>query len=112
MSDREEYHDSHVGDTDSENEEVVFKTTTATLPTAPSQLITRSDLEEIIEGWQEKFRKLTEGMRAIEQATEEVHTHMEGQIEHSVSAWSAPTVYSCQERWKHARKRTLFPFRA
>ena len=77
MSDREEYHDSHVGDTDSESEEVVFKTTTATSLTAPPKLITRSDLEEIIEGWKEKFRKLTEGMRAIEQATEEVHAHMD-----------------------------------
>ena len=76
MSDREEYHNSHVGDADSESEEVVFKTTTATSPTAPSVPITRSDLEEIIEGWKEKFRKITEGMRAIEQATEEVHAHM------------------------------------
>ena len=73
MSDREEYHDSHVGDADSESEEVVLKTTTATSPTAPSEPITRSDLEEIIEGWKEKFRKITEGMCAIEQATEEVH---------------------------------------
>ena len=77
MSDREEYHDSHVGDADSESEEVVFKTTTATSLTAPSEPITRSDLEEIIEGWKEKFLKITEGMRAIEQATEEVHTHMD-----------------------------------
>ena len=77
MSDREEYHDSHVGDEDSESEEVVFKTTPATSPTAPPELITRSDLQEIIEGWKEKFHELTEGVRAIEQATEEVHAHMD-----------------------------------
>ena len=77
MSDREEYHDSHVGDEDSESEEVVFKTTPATSPTAPPELITRSDLQEIIEGWKEKFHKLMEGVRAIEQATEEVHAHMD-----------------------------------
>ena len=77
MCDREEYHDSHVGDADSESEEVIFKMTTATSPTAPSEPITRSDLEENIEGWKEKFRKIMEGMRAIEQATEEVHAHMD-----------------------------------
>ena len=77
MSDSEEYHDSHVGDADSESEEVVFKTTTATSLTVPSIPITRSDLEEIIDGWKEKFRKITEGMCAIEQATEEVHAHMD-----------------------------------
>ena len=54
----------------------MFKTTATSL-TAPSEPITRSDLEEIIEGWKEKFRKITEGMRAIEQATEEVHAHMD-----------------------------------
>ena len=53
MSEGDEYHDSHVGEADSEGEEVVFKTTTATSSTA---LITRSDLEEIIEGWKEKLR--------------------------------------------------------
>ena len=76
MSDREEYHDSHVGD-ESEEEEVVFRVKTATSFTTPQEIITRSDLEEIIEGWQEKFRKLTEGMRAIELATEEAHAHMD-----------------------------------
>ena len=74
MSEGEEYHDLHVGDVDSEGEEVAFKTTAATSSIA---LITRSDLEEIIEGWKEKFRKITDGMRAIEQATEEAHTHMD-----------------------------------
>ena len=77
MSDGEEYHDSHVGDEDSENEEVVFKPTPATSPTAPPDLISQSDLHEIIEGWKEKFRKLTEGVCAIELATEEVHAHMD-----------------------------------
>ena len=79
MSDREEFHDSHVGDEDSESEEVAFRTTPATSPATQLELITRSDLQEIIEGWEEKFHKLTEGVpvRAIEQATEEVHAHMD-----------------------------------
>ena len=77
MSDREEFHDSHVGDDDSESEEVAFKTTPATSPATQPDLITRSDLQEIIEEWEEKFHKLTEGVRAIEQGTEEVHAHMD-----------------------------------
>ena len=53
MSDREKFHDSHVGDDDSESEEVAFKTTPATSPATQPDLITRSDLQEIIEGWEE-----------------------------------------------------------
>ena len=60
MSDREEFHDSHVGDEDSESEEVAFRTTPATSPATQPELITRSDPQEIIEGWEEKFHKLTE----------------------------------------------------
>ena len=40
-------------------------------------MITRSDLQEIIDGWEEKFNKLTEGVREIEQGTHEVHSHMD-----------------------------------
>ena len=61
----------------SEGEEVVFKSTTSTSITAPPELITRSDLHEIIEGWKVKFQKLTEGVRAIQIATQEVHAHMD-----------------------------------
>ena len=84
MSEREDYHDSHVGE-DSEGEEVVFKdgvevlenATSSTAPTPPPQMVTKSDLNEVIEGWKVKFQKLSEGMRAIQLATEEVHTHMD-----------------------------------
>ena len=76
MSDREEYHDSHVGD-DSEGEEVVFKATPPTSPTVPPEMITKKDLQEVIEVWKIKFQKLTEGVRAIQIATEEVHMHMD-----------------------------------
>ena len=37
MSDREEYHDSHVGDEESEGKEVVFKTTPSTSLTAATR---------------------------------------------------------------------------
>ena len=76
MSDREEYHDSHMGD-DSEGEEVVFKATSSTSLTAPPEIITKKDLQEVIEGWKIKFQKLTEGVRATQIATEEVHEHMD-----------------------------------
>ena len=81
MTDHEEYHDPHVGD-DSEGEEVVFrevveKATSSTMPTAPLEIVTKSDLQEVIEGWKIKFQKLTEGVRAIQIAKEEIHTHMD-----------------------------------
>ena len=44
---------------------------------APPELIIRSDLQEVIEGWKVKFQKLTEGVRAVQIATEEVHAHMD-----------------------------------
>ena len=33
-------------------------------------MITKQDLQEVIEGWKIKFQKLTEGVRAIQIATE------------------------------------------
>ena len=76
MSEHEEYHDSHVGE-NSEGEEVVFKTTSSTSITAPSEMITKQDIQEVIEGWKIKFQKLTEGVRAMQIATEESRAHMD-----------------------------------
>ena len=97
MSDREEYHDSHVGE-DSESEEVVFREGTAvvenatasTAPTAPPQMVTKSDLEEVIEGWKIKFHQLSEGVRAIQMATEEMHTHMDNPTEGTAARATVP----------------------
>ena len=55
----------------SDSEEVILKK-----KDIPQDMITRSDLQEIIDGWEERFNKLTEGMRTIEQGTHEVHAHM------------------------------------
>ena len=60
MTDHEEYHDPHVGE-DSEGEEVVLKgvvekATSSTMPTAPPEIVTKSDLQEVIEGWKIKFQ--------------------------------------------------------
>ena len=81
MTDHEEYHDPHVGE-DSEDEEGVFKgvvekATSSKMPTATPEIVTKSDLREVIEGWKIKFQKLTEGVRAIQIATEEIHSHMD-----------------------------------
>ena len=56
----------------SESGEVILKNMNI-----PQDMITRSDLQEIIDGWEEKFNKLTEGVRAIEHGTHEVHAHMD-----------------------------------
>ena len=50
----------------------------------PQDMITRSDLQEIIDGWEERFNKLTEGMRTIEQGTHEVHAHMDMVMKDSI----------------------------
>ena len=57
--------------------EVVEKATSSTVLTTPPEIVTKSDLQEVIEGWKIKFQKLTEGVRAIQIATEEVHPHMD-----------------------------------
>ena len=84
MSEREESHDSHV-DENSEGEEVIFRegaaavenSTASTAPTASPQMVTKSDLEDVIEGWKIKFHQLSEGIRAIQMASsEKFNTHM------------------------------------
>ena len=71
----------HVADTEtagdddlygSESGEVILKTRDT-----PQDPIARNDIREVIEGWEEKFNKITEGVRALEQNTHEVHTHMD-----------------------------------
>ena len=74
------FHPPHVaedtaGDDDlygSKSGEVILKTRNI-----PQESITRSDIREIIDVWEEKFNKLTEGVRALELNTHEAHTHMD-----------------------------------
>ena len=56
----------------SDTEEIILKKMDI-----PQDMITRSDLQKIIDGWEERFNKLTEGMRTIEQGMHEVHAHMD-----------------------------------
>ena len=53
----------------SESEEVVLKT--------PQDPITRKDIRELINCWEEKSKKITERVRALEIGTHDVHAHMD-----------------------------------
>ena len=53
----------------SESEKVVLK--------PPQVPITHIDLRELIDIWEDKFKKITEGVRALEIGTHDVHTHMD-----------------------------------
>ena len=86
MSEREESHDSHVdGGSQSEGEEVVFRecatgvesSTASPAHTASPQMVTKSDLQDIIDGWKTKFHQLSEGIRAIQMASEKFNAHMD-----------------------------------
>ena len=81
MSEREESQDSHV-DEESDGGEVIFRegavgnSTASTAPIASPQMVTKGDLQEVIEGWKTKFHQLSVGIRAIQMASE-FNTHMD-----------------------------------
>ena len=54
-------------ETHEKNEEIVFKED-APAVTASPQMVTKGELDEIIEGWKVKFHQLSEGMCAIKKA--------------------------------------------
>ena len=84
MSEREKSHVSHE-DGESDGEEVIFRegaagvenSTASTAPTTSPQMVTKSDLQEVIEGWKTKFHQLSEGIRAIQMASQQFNTHMD-----------------------------------
>ena len=49
----------------SESDEVIL---------APQEPITRKDIRELVQSWEDKFQKMTEGVRALEMSTHNVHT--------------------------------------
>ena len=81
MSEREIYHDSQADrEGDSDGGEVVFRSVeNSTPPThnTSSQLVTADDLQEIIEGWQEKFQHLSEGIRDIQLASDKSNANID-----------------------------------
>ena len=63
--------DSEAEELDREEEEEVILRTPSEAP------VTRTDIRELMNEWEEKFHKITEGLRAVEVNTHEVHTHMD-----------------------------------
>ena len=53
----------------SDSEEVVLK--------SPEDAITRKDIRELMNGWEDKSHKISEGVRVFEMSTHDVHTHMD-----------------------------------
>ena len=52
----------------SESDEVIL---------SPQEPITRRDIRELIQNWEDKFEKMTEGVHALEMSTHDVHTHLD-----------------------------------
>ena len=52
----------------SESDEVIL---------APQEPITRKDIRELMQSWEDKFQKMTEGVRALEMSTHDIHTHLD-----------------------------------
>ena len=73
------------GESQSDGEEVVFRegatgvenSTASPAPTASPQMVTKSDLQGVIDGWKTKFHQLSEGIRAIQMASEKLNAHMD-----------------------------------
>ena len=77
MSEREKPHVSH----EEEDKEVTFRpsveeTDSVEFSTAPT-MVTQGDLQDVIDEWKVKFHQLSEGMRAIQTASEQFGDHME-----------------------------------
>ena len=66
----------------SESDEIVL---------SPQDPITRKDIRELINGWEEKFNKITEGVHALEMSTHDVHMHMDTVMRESRARESAQT---------------------
>ena len=66
----------------SESDEVIL---------SPQEPITRRDIRELIQNWEDKFNKMTEGVRALEMSTHDVHTHLDTVTRESRACESALT---------------------
>ena len=66
----------------SESDEVVL---------VPQEPITRKDIRELVKSWEDKFDKMTEGVRALQMSTNDVHTHLDTVTRESCARESALT---------------------
>ena len=93
----------------SDSKEVVLKT--------PEDPITRKDIRELVNGWEDKFHKISEGVRALEMSTHEVHTHMDVVMRESRARESAQVSANKRSRsrkpsrasWRHMIQRVKLP---
>ena len=92
MSECEESHDSQLDrEGQSDGEEVVFRegvpnvesSTSSTTHNASPQMVTTDDLQDVIEGWKTKFQHLSEGIRAIQLASEKCNANMDNLLRDS-----------------------------
>ena len=60
-----------------EEEDVDFYSESDEVILAPQEPITRKDIREPVQSWEDKFNKMTEGVCALEMSTHDVHTHMD-----------------------------------
>ena len=58
---------------------------------SPQEPITRRDIRELIKNWEDKFEKMTEGVRALEMRTHDVHMHLDTVTRESRARESALT---------------------
>ena len=65
-----------------ENDEVIL---------LPQEPITRKDIRELVQSWEDKFQKMTEGVRALEMSTHDVHTHMDNVMKENRACESEQT---------------------
>ena len=65
-----------------ENDEVIL---------SHQEPITRRDIRELIKNWEDKFEKMTEGVRTLEISTHDVHTHLDTVTRESRARESALT---------------------
>ena len=76
MSEVETFHDSQVA-RDSEEEEVIFREDNPRVENStPPNMITATDLDIVIEGWERKFEHLSQCLREIQLASEKANTSM------------------------------------
>ena len=67
----------HVADSETTEEEDFYGSDEEVILKTPQDPITRKDIRELVNCWEEKFKKITEGVRALEIGMHDVHTHMD-----------------------------------
>ena len=67
----------HVADSETTEEEDFYGSDEEVILKTPQDPITRKDIRELINCWEEKFKKITEGVRALEIGMHDVHTHLD-----------------------------------